>query len=293
MHSRSQRKGFTLIELLVVIAIIAILAAILFPVFAQARAKARQISCLSNTKQMGTATMMYVQDYDETLPGYRFNGPAGSGINPYASDARVGSSAKDVIFINQLLYPYIKNNDVWKCPSGVQQWVNIDDKTGATGAFQSYGGENSYAMSNYLFRSNAGLSIAAITAPADTVGMVDATYYNTLPHGPRTGAGPCRLKGESYGTSTSPVDPTTSTYPYYWKNMGNSTFNFTAGSNNPDDPTNASVLTNGKARHSNLLNVMFLDGHSKAQQYDSLVFDANLVTGGTSSIWDPYKLGCQ
>ena len=106
MHS--QRKGFTLIELLVVIAIIAILAAILFPVFAQARAKARQISCLSNTKQMGTATMMYVQDYDETLPGYRFNGPAGSNLNPYAADARVGASAKNVIFINQLLNPYIR-----------------------------------------------------------------------------------------------------------------------------------------------------------------------------------------
>lgn len=62
-------KGFTLIELLVVIAIIAILAAILFPVFAQARAKARAISCMSNLKQIGTASMMYIQDYDETFPG--------------------------------------------------------------------------------------------------------------------------------------------------------------------------------------------------------------------------------
>ena len=61
------KKAFTLIELLVVIAIIAILAAILFPVFAQARAKARQAACLSNMKQLGTATLMYAQDYDETI----------------------------------------------------------------------------------------------------------------------------------------------------------------------------------------------------------------------------------
>ena len=60
--------GFTLIELLVVIAVIAILAATLFPVFGQAREKARQITCLSNSKQLATATMMYVQDYDETFP---------------------------------------------------------------------------------------------------------------------------------------------------------------------------------------------------------------------------------
>ena len=64
----SRSSGFTLIELLVVIAIIAILAAILFPVFAQAREKARQTSCLSNQKQIGTAALMYVQDYDETFP---------------------------------------------------------------------------------------------------------------------------------------------------------------------------------------------------------------------------------
>src|SRR5881296_1738464 len=62
--------GFTLIELLVVIAIIAILAAILFPVFAQAREKARQTACLSNEKQMGTAVQMYAQDYDEGLPAW-------------------------------------------------------------------------------------------------------------------------------------------------------------------------------------------------------------------------------
>lgn len=72
-----RRNGFTLIELLVVIAIIAILAAILFPVFAQAREKARQTMCLSNSRQMGLAVQMYTQDYDEVLPTVRMMGTPG------------------------------------------------------------------------------------------------------------------------------------------------------------------------------------------------------------------------
>ena len=88
------KRAFTLIELLVVIAIIAILAAILFPVFAQARAKARGTSCLSNVKQIGTAMMMYVQDYDETTPSGR-----GGGWEWWVE-----------------LMPYIKSTDLLYCP---------------------------------------------------------------------------------------------------------------------------------------------------------------------------------
>jgi prepilin-type N-terminal cleavage/methylation domain-containing protein len=72
--TRRQLRGFTLIELLVVIAIIAILAAILFPVFAMARERARLSACISNMRQIGTSLMMYVQDYDETYPYLRFHG---------------------------------------------------------------------------------------------------------------------------------------------------------------------------------------------------------------------------
>jgi prepilin-type N-terminal cleavage/methylation domain-containing protein/prepilin-type processing-associated H-X9-DG protein len=100
------RSGFTLIELLVVIAIIAILAAILFPVFAQAREKARQTACLSNTKQIGTGLMMYVQDYDELYP---------IAIPDNVPPINGGTSAR--LPIEDQFGPYIKNDDVWHCPS--------------------------------------------------------------------------------------------------------------------------------------------------------------------------------
>jgi len=93
-----RRRGFTLIELLVVIAIIAILAAILFPVFARAREKARQTSCLSNNKQIGLGLLMYAQDYDEKLP---FHCPAWGWAVCWA----------------QAINPYVKNSQIFQCPS--------------------------------------------------------------------------------------------------------------------------------------------------------------------------------
>src|SRR5437016_13639500 len=100
-----KRLGFTLIELLVVIAIIAILAAILFPVFAQARDKARAVSCLSNNKQIGLAFIQYVQDYDETFPMSR------QAINS-ANDSGTRQNPWTV-----LIFPYLKNVAVTECPS--------------------------------------------------------------------------------------------------------------------------------------------------------------------------------
>ncbi len=103
----NRSRGFTLIELLVVIAIIAILAAILFPVFAKAREKARQTSCLSNLKQLGLAVNMYMQDYDSTLP-YRpiAQAPAPPTTSVWAAD----------IVYGQFL-PYVKNSQLWLCPT--------------------------------------------------------------------------------------------------------------------------------------------------------------------------------
>jgi prepilin-type N-terminal cleavage/methylation domain-containing protein/prepilin-type processing-associated H-X9-DG protein len=106
MRKRTRRRSaFTLIELLVVIAIIAILAAILFPVFAQAREKARQSGCLSNLKQIGTGIMMYIQDYDEAYPCNWYGG-----LWPSTPD---GKQYKWM----DAIYPYVKNEGVFTCPS--------------------------------------------------------------------------------------------------------------------------------------------------------------------------------
>lgn len=108
-NNRATRGGFTLIELLVVIAIIAILAAILFPVFAQAREKARQSSCLSNEKQIGLGVLQYVQDYDEVFPY------AERSVNP------VPAGGQGYVFWDTLIQPYVKNGE-------------LEDRTAQTGS---------------------------------------------------------------------------------------------------------------------------------------------------------------
>ncbi|HZT44307.1 MAG TPA: DUF1559 domain-containing protein [Chthonomonadaceae bacterium] len=126
MHTprRFAASAFTLIELLVVIAIIAILAAILFPVFAQAREQARQTVCISNTRQIGMAVQMYVQDYDETLPiFYAYNTQAPDGSRAWAGDPEHKGVELEIL-------PYTKDKDIFKCP---------DDNGGPTLSDPFYG----------------------------------------------------------------------------------------------------------------------------------------------------------
>ncbi len=178
-------RGFTLIELLVVIAIIAILAAILFPVFAQAREQARKTACLSNLNQMGKSVIMYVQDYDEVFPMV------------YGSYPGVSRAAEYL-----LVYPYIKNVDVWRCPSaGPGDGAGWPDSTAdalgvprANGRRVNYGynwGVLIYAGGGLLEAEaytpsgqsyQAGKPLAALVAPADVFVYGDSydTYRPTM-----------------------------------------------------------------------------------------------------------------
>jgi prepilin-type N-terminal cleavage/methylation domain-containing protein/prepilin-type processing-associated H-X9-DG protein len=156
MLIRLKQRAFTLIELLVVIAIIAILAAILFPVFAQARESARKASCQSNLKQMGTAWIMYAQDYDETTCNNTWNG---------------GGFWENQIFIERL-QPYIKNYQVVRCPSDALPWVAFDMQDNF-----DRGGPYRDIVGSYAHQSWGVNKLASIAAPADFFIIWDASGY--------------------------------------------------------------------------------------------------------------------
>jgi len=149
---RIRRAAFTLIELLVVIAIIAILAAILFPVFARAREQARKASCISNLKQIGLACHMYAQDYDELFP-----------VDNHACNPHLR-------FVNQVM-PYIKNMDIFYCPSAPNVPLSYVQPTDANKA----AGNITY----YYFSFDQLPSTAPSPAAPDYLGWIDRTFLTT------------------------------------------------------------------------------------------------------------------
>ena len=243
MRSWARARGFTLIELLVVIAIIAILAAILFPVFARAREAARATSCKSNLKQIGTAFAMYRQDYDETMPNNNFSTNADTSC--VAETVRTAYRGT----VSNAVQPYIKNSAVFACPSDTQKAANTADGFAVCGA--PVPTNLVYIMSycyNYIGVGNSATSTthtgfanldSACLAPAEQVIMWDSN--NRWSDGPNQ----------------------------FWDRdiLSYQTKVFTYG-----------------ARHSEMVNFLYMDGHVKADRWDRLKFQ-NVFNAPTNHQW--------
>lgn len=252
---KSSRVGFTLIELLVVIAIIAILAAILFPVFAQAREKARAISCISNLKQLGLAVHMYSQDWDEIMPGVWNWNPCGLyAHSPYLINEEPDPddpfgypiTQQDALQICQTC-PYVKNGQLYIDPSR-GMWCSYGM------AWPVMSGGNANVDGAPIGWVPVGPGLGAFERPAETVMILETGIWpgtdecNALTwEGIYSG---CDMRQGSGAFSYA--------YPYVYEPTTN--------------PWSAPLPL-----HQEKSNVTFVDGHAKAMKPEALVDPANFM----------------
>jgi prepilin-type N-terminal cleavage/methylation domain-containing protein/prepilin-type processing-associated H-X9-DG protein len=235
---RLHRSGFTLIELLVVIAIIAILAAILFPVFAQAREKARQSACISNLKQVGLAAVMYAQDYDETYPGmWQWSPCAIKWHSPYLYPPGFDYDVADQVCQT---CPYVKNAQVYSCPSR-------SNSCSYGYAYPTmWGGYPLIPNSAYGFPT--GPALAAFSHPADTVMITDSGIW--------PGTDECNALTFE-GINSRCGNLTGYTYPYVY------------------EPT-TNRWSAPLPQHNQTVTVAFVDGHVKSVRVEAMVRPVNM-----------------
>jgi prepilin-type N-terminal cleavage/methylation domain-containing protein/prepilin-type processing-associated H-X9-DG protein len=248
---RSDHKGFTLIELLVVIAIIALLAAILFPVFARARENARRASCQSNLKQIYLGITQYTQDYDERYCPVLAAGNNGTGTAPGPGYYRWMDCVQ----------PYVKSTQLFDCPSDSNaghKYVPVSTSTGASNGANS-AGYGSYAVSNSYAGNAAAGAGEQWTGPMSGYGIGNTTVSLESP------------------TTTFLAGDGSGSFQVWW----NSNLSQPAAVDSASEPdslhgTNASAGPGNLggalvARHLETTNVLFCDGHVKSMKLSALL----------------------
>lgn len=246
---RAKSRAFTLIELLVVISIIAVLAAILFPVFARARENARRASCMSNMKQIGLGFVMYTQDYDERMPPNSQSLGIGNYTYPNGRVATATNAGWPI-----LIYPYVKNSQVYNCPSADERY----DGGAVAGHFFAYSynhsGIRGFGVSSSLCDPGRTYNCGVALGPANTVGASLAAIEDT--------SGTIAvIEGSASGIRYRPRDFTGTAEEAYNKLRETGACD------------TVSRYFCGRVRHLETVGTMFVDGHVKAMPWKSVFGD--------------------
>ena len=287
----TRRKGFTLIELLVVIAIIAILAAILFPVFARAKAKAQETQCLSNVKQLATAILTYCSDYDQ-VPPLQFSGDASS-----TADA-------DVSDVWETMLPYIKSEDILRCPVAPDavdlSSIGLSHSSYAVNGSQVSSPDSAFKPDGYFGWQATNLHPDAVESSSffrlplfeylTDMANNDPNTYNTLPRDKsRSPAETYMLwDAELFYEGTCTLDALSSvdvshmpTWEYTYSQSWGATYLCDARMTEARGNAGC-VHIHPAARHNDGLSAAFFDGHAKRQSVDEM---ENFDTYGGYCVW--------
>ena len=293
--------AFTFVELLTILTVVAVLAAVLVPALAAARAKSGPTTCLQNLHQISTAAQQYTQDYDQKLFAHRFNcnnGGVGATVvcpgylnngTRTADSANLSGGAEFRYYWAYMLRPYVKTYQTFVCPQNPSAFYPGGSNTiafnspGSVGV--NYGGQNSYGYNN-LWLAPAGsfgapngqpgaVSLAAIPRSSNTVLVTDASYYVSAPDVQNQSGLTVTANCSSANCTNESAFLTSqgSQFTSYWKNLGNANWSASGGT-----LTAANALPLIKARHNSQLNVLFVDGHLKAKPYAQVVGDICLWT---------------